>query len=175
MTITTTSRFTEEPLKIATAVNENAGAVENEGLVNVIKENERLLLKQVLGDTQYAALLTELGKTPFTPGAPEAAGQEYVDLVEGTSDGLWEGLRPMLDNFIFCAWLRETEVVTTMVGSGKGKSQGFTIADNSSKFTMRWNIFVEKLYDLWEYLGDSGDFERPSDFPYYETVNSLGL
>ena len=174
-TITTTSRFANEPVKIPAAVNENAGESKNTGLDNVIQKSERKLLREALGDTQYAALQDALGKEPFTVGSSETADDAYIELVNGSSDSLWEGLRPLLDNFIYCEWMRVVEVKLNHVGSGKGKSQGFSVADNSSKFAENWNTFVEKLCELEEYLGDAIELERPEDFPVYETVNSLGL
>jgi len=174
-TITTSTRFVAEPVKIPNAVNESAGVDDNAGLNNIIEESERDILIEALGKTQYAAYQTALDQLPFNPAAVSNAPQEYIDLVNGTSDGLWEGLHPLLDNYIFCQWLKATEVKLTMVGSGKGKSQGFSVADNSSKFTERWNKFVEKLQELKVFLGDSIDLEVPEDFPCYETTNSLGL
>lgn len=171
--ITTISSFTEEPIKIPNAVNESAGVDDNAGLVKVITESERKILKELLGDDQYATLQVELTKTPFTAGAAEAAQAEYVDLVNGS--GAWQGLRPMLENYIFCAWLRATEIRLLMIGSGKGKTQGFEIADNSSKFAERWNCFVADYEAALEYIADSEFFEYEVAETYYETINSLGL
>lgn len=154
-------------------MNESAGADSNPGLTNMISESERYLLPLLLGQDQYDTLQAELAKTPFTEGAGEAADQVYVDLVNGS--GSWQGIRPLLSNYIFCRVLEETEVKVTMVGSGKGKTQGFTIADNSAKFVRRWNIFVGETLDLKEYLEDSGTLDLPEDYPEFETLNSLGL
>jgi hypothetical protein len=174
-TVTTTSSFAEEPLKIPSAMNENAGEDKNLGLERVIERSERKILREVLGDAQYATLLTELGKKPFTVTSPETASGVYIDLVEGDESIFWHGLRPMLENFIFCEWLRVVEVRLNHVGSGKGKSQGFSVADNSSKFADTWNDFVEMLSNLEKYLEESDTLELPDTFPEYETVNSLGL
>lgn len=173
--ITTIDRFTDPPVKIPEAVNESAGVDENAGLEAVITEQERIILKEALGKDQYAVLQVELTKKPFNPASPDDALPEYVELVLGSTDEVWQGLHPMLDNFIFCAWMRESEVKTMAIGSGKGRVEGFTQADNSSKFAQRWNVFVSNLSDLREYLEESVDFELPSEFPYYETTNSLGL
>jgi hypothetical protein len=114
---------------------------------------------------------------PPSKGLPTAdtdAIQEYVDLVNGS--GTWQGMAVMLENFIFCAWLKATEVTQTMVSTGKGKTQGFTVADNSSKYSEIWNDFVDEYEDLVEYISDSEffEYEIPDEEPY-ERVNSLGL
>lgn len=171
--ITTISSFTQEPLKIPNAVNESAGVDDNAGLDKVISENERNILREALGDAQYAALQTELTKRPFVPGSDEDAAPEYIDLVNGS--GAWAGLSEMLENYIFCAWLKTTEVRQTMVGSGKGKTQGFTVADNSSKYIERWNIFVDYYGDLMTFISDSEFFEYEMQENDYEYLNSLGL
>ena len=62
-----------------------------------------------------------------------------------------------------------------MVGSGKGKTQGFTVGDNSSKFVERWNVFVDEYEDLLEFIADSEFFETEIQEDEYEYVNSLGL
>ena len=173
--ITTVDRFINEPLKIPNAVSENSGESSNSGLESIISEFEKYLLLEALGAAQYVQLQAALLKTPFTTGAAEAAPQEFIDLVEGTTDMTWEGLRPLLDNFIFCAWLRESEVVVTAIGSGKGKAEGFTIADNSAKYASRWNLFISKLDAFRDYLRDSEELDLPDSFPYFETVNSLGI
>jgi hypothetical protein len=171
--ITTISSFTEEPIRIPNAVNESAGVDDNSGLDRVISENERIILKQALGATQYAALQTELAKTPFDPTSGETASQDFTALVNGS--GAWGGLLPMLENYIFCAWLRTTEIKQTMVSAGKGKTQGFTVADNSSKYTERWNFFVDYYGDLMTFISDSEYFEYELQEEVYEYVNSLGL
>jgi hypothetical protein len=182
--ITTISSFTSEPLKIPVAVNESAGIDNNAGLDKVITESERKLLKSILGDAQYAQLQTELSKLPFNPQSGSNADQNYIDLVNGS--GIWQGIRPMLDNFIFCAWLKATEVTLTHIGSGKGQTQGFTVADNSGKYVDRWNIFVDEYEDVLDYISKSDFFEyeiqeNPFDFLTgdqkgdYGYINSLGI
>lgn len=173
--ITKTSNFRHSPLKIAVAVSENSGEDENEDLMGVITEKEREILLCVLGEDQYLALQLELVKAPFVQGAGTNAQQEYVDLVQGVSGTLWQGLGPLLDNYIYCHWLHEDEVKATVIGTGKGKPKGLSIADNSSKYVARWNIFVDAVYELREYLEDSSFFDLPDDFPYFETGNSLGI
>lgn len=173
--LTNISNFTEYPLYVANAVNESAGVGGDGYLGDIISKNEPKILKEVLGNEQFAILQTELTKGPFSPGSSEQALPEYVELVNGSSDYSWQGLRAMLDNYIFCAHLRATEVKQNFAGAGKGKTKGFTIADNSSLFAQSWNLFVENLCDLGEYLETSDDLDRPSTFPNYETENSLGL
>lgn len=173
LNVTSISAFIDEPYKIPNAVNESAGADSNAGLNAIISEAEKGILPELLGQDQYDTLQTELNKLPFNPQSGVNADQVYVDLVNG--DGVWQGIRPLLTNFIFCMWLEETEVRLTMVGSGKGKSQGFTVADNSSKYVKRWNTFVSEVEELCEYLDDSGDLELPDEYPTYETQNSLGI
>lgn len=171
--ITSINDYTDEPVKIPQAVNESSGVDENAGLKAVIAEREREILKKVLGDTQYATLQTELGKLPFNPQSGTNADQVYIDLVNGT--GTWQGLKPMLTNYVFCGWVRETEIKLNATGPGKGRSEGFSAADYSSKFVGRWNVFVDMLGELKEYLESSGDLELPDDFPQHEYQNSLGL
>lgn len=171
--ITITSNFLNEPIKIPNAVNESAGVNDNGGLDKIITENERTLLREILGDVQYATLQEELEKTPFVSGAAQAADQNYIDLVNGS--GVYQGLVPMLENFIFCAWLKTTEITQTMVSSGKGKTQGFTVADNSSKYVERWNIFVKEYEDVMDFIAASDFFEYQIQDRYYENKNSLDL
>ena len=182
--ITIISSFTSEPLKIPVAVNESAGVDNNAGLDKVITESERKLLKRILGDAQYAQLQTELGKLPFNTQAGTNADQNYIDLVNGT--GSWQGLRPMLDNFIFCAWLKATEVTLTHIGSGKGQTQGFSVADNSGKYVDRWNMFVDEYEEVLAYISESDFFEYEiQENPFdslrgygtdeYGYLNSLGI
>ena len=171
--ITISSNFTDEPIKIPNAVNESAGVNDSGGVDKIITENERILLKEILGDVQYTTLQEELAKTPFNSGAAQAADQNYVDLVNGS--GAYQGLVPMLDNFIFCAWLEATEITQTMVSSGKGKTQGFTVADNSSKYVRRWNRFVEEYEAVMDYIATSDFFEYQIPDRYYENKNSLDL
>jgi len=182
--ITTISSFVDEPLKISTAVNESAGVDNNSGLDKVITETERRVLKKVFGDAQYVLIQAELGKRPFNYGSNVDADQAYIDLVNGA--GSWQGLRPMLENAIFCEWLEVTEITQTAVGSGKGKTQGFTVADNSAKYVKRWNIFVDEYEDLLDYLSKSEVFEyeiqqdvskflRGENSGSYEYKNSIGI
>lgn len=173
--ITSISDFTAPPLAIPLAINESAGVDTNSGLTAVITEQEAILLKKVLGDDQYETLQTELGKLPFNPQSGANADPVYIELVNGS--GAWNGIRPMLRNFVFCAWAREDEVKWNAVGPGKGKAEGFTVADFSSKFVERWNLFVDELYKLEEYLEASETLVLPEDFPYddYDYENSFGL
>lgn len=172
--ITSISDFTAPPVYIPQAVNESAGVDVSAGLDAVIDENEAIILKEALGDDQYETLQTELGKLPFDPQSGANADQVYVDLVNGS--GAWSGIRAMLKNFVYCAWVREEEVKLSAIGTGKGRAEGFTIADFSSKYVGRWNLFIDDLYKLEEYLELSETLIVPDDFPYgYEHKNSLGL
>lgn len=171
--ITTHTDYVNEPWKIPGAVSENAGEPENKGLTNIITESERTILKEILGDAQYATLQTELGKLPFNASSSETADEDYQDLVNG--DGSFVGLINLLKNYVFCEYLRETEVNLSLVGSGKGQSQGFTVADNNAKFAKRWNAFVLDLEYLGEWLDDHETLEQGEDFPTYERENRFGL
>jgi len=175
MSITKASDFTAEPIKIPHAVSQDAGVSGNADLTGVIVENERDLLIKLLGETQYFSLQTELAKLPFTEGASETASTIYVELVNGKANTSWEGLRAILKNYIFCKWLEVDEISNLVTGTGKGETEGFTVADNSAKYVSRWNIFVEKYNQLTEYLGDSADLDQPEKYPYFDFKNSLGI
>lgn len=171
--ITKTSSFENEPVKIAVAVNESAGVDENAGLDAVITENERRILLMALGRDQYNTLQTELGKLPFNTQSGDNADQVYIDLVNGKDE--WPGLAPMLDNYIYCAWLRATEITVTAVGAGKGVPKGYNPSSLASDFSDRWNVFVDAYEDLITYLEDSDTLEVPKMRHWFEYNNSLGL
>lgn len=173
--VTTYKDYLAEPVRIPNLVNQSAGVATNDDFESIRNEYERKILREVLGDAQYVSLQAELLKQPFVKTAQDVAPTAYVDLVEGSTDETFTGLRELLKNYVFCQWLRITETKNLILGPGKGKSAGFSYADNGPKYADRWNSFVEVLDELREYLDESTDFELPDDFPEYETENRFGL
>ena len=174
--IITATYFTDKAeLLIPNAISGNAGEGVNKKLQSIIDKYERKILLEILGGDQYNVLQGELDKLPFNSQAVEAADTAHQRLVNGYQD--WAGLKPMLANYIYCHWMQSDEIKVGTVGSGKGKKQGYTIADRSTEYANRWNDFIEELEDTLKYLEDSPDFVVNVDFPdgKYEMTNPFGL
>jgi len=174
--IITATYFTDKAeLTIPNAISGNVGEGLNKKLQSIIDKYERMILLELLGGDQYNILQGELDKLPFNSQAVEAADTAHQRFVNGYED--WQGLKPLLGNYIYCFWMRSDEIKVGTVGSGKGKKQGFTIADRSSEYAERWNDFIIELEDTLEYLEASPDFEVSEDFPYdkYVMTNTLGF
>lgn len=176
MSIITPSYFVDRAeLEIPNAISGNAGEGINKRLQTIIDKYERMMLMELLGGDQYNVLQEELEKLPFNPEAEEAATSEHQALVNGYLD--WQGIKPLLGLFIYCAWMRSDDVKVGTVGSGKGQKEGFTIASRAGEYAERWNDFIIELAAALDYLEDSEYFEVNPEFPLYKygTINSLGI
>lgn len=174
--IITATYFTDKAeLLIPNAISGNAGEGLNKKLQSIIDKYERMILLEILGSDQYNVLQGELNKLPFNSQAVTSATIEHQRLVNGYEE--WQGLKPLLGNYIYCFWMRSDEIKVGTVGSGKGQKQGYTIADRSSEYAERWNDFIKELSDTMDYLELSPDFEVSGEFPYgkYKMTNSLGF
>ena len=157
--ITNTTDFQAGELKIPNAVSQNAGEGVNGDLQAIIDKHEKKVLLAVLGKTQYDMLQTELADLGN-------AEQYWQDLVN-------DHLKQMLQNYIYCKWLRFDEVKLTTVGAGKGQADGYGQSDTNTKYVERFNEFVDMFWDLEEFLTDSDDLEKGDDFPTVQYANTL--
>lgn len=164
--ITVPSDYQTGDTKIPNAISRNAGEVINGDLTDIISKNERLLLLGALGETQYNELQTALGDF-------DNADQKWKDLVNGS--GSWIGLKSILKNYVYCAYLRFMEISVTTTGAGKAKVKNHTVTDYNQKFVERWNEIVNWNLDLWDYLENTTGLERPEVFCFYEYENQFGI
>lgn len=160
------SDFSSGRLRIPNAVSLNAGEGVNGDLVALIAECEERVLLGALGQTQYDAFQTALGQDPVP--AP------WLDVKTLVA--------PMLQNYIYCQWLRYNEVDFTTVGGGKGQAKGQTVADLNAKYVEAWNRFVllysgedEFKTSLYEHLRDTAGLDESEFMFEYNFENQFGL
>ena len=159
--------------KIPNALTKNAGEPYNKVLLDCIELGEKELLSKVLGEAQYLVLESELLKLPFKTGESETAGQIWQDLVNGK--GSFTGLKNICMNYVYCKYLKETEIRLSTTGSGKPKVKNHSVTDYNQKYVERWNEFVCWVGDMGTFLNDTDGLERRYDYPCYELENQFGL
>lgn len=172
-TITTPLDYTIGDTKIPNAVTGNPGEGLNGDLAYLIEKSERSLLVDCLGYDAFVQLQDELLKSPFVPEAVEVADDLWVHLVNG--NGEWQGIKPIVKNYVYCQWTRESEITVTTTGAGKSKVRLMHVTDFNQKYVMRWNEFVRQISDLSEYLSETEGLEMGRCYPSFRFENQFGL
>lgn len=166
--ITVPQDYLNGDTKIPNAISKNAGEPENLDLVSTIDKYERELLLSVLGDTQYDELETQLAIVPFTD-----ALQIYQDLVNGK--GAWIGLKLLCKNYVYCKYLEFLEVSVTTTGAGKSIVKNHSVTDYNQKYVLRWNEYIDWLYDLELFLENTDGLEKTDNYPHATYKNQFGI
>lgn len=170
--ITTVSDFTKGEIAIPNAVSLNAGEGVNGDLQEIIDKYEKELLLKALGKTQYDELQAALVDLP-------SADQKWQDLVAGS--GSYQGIKRILNNFIYCKYLKFDEIRLATTGAGKDGVTYSSVAEYNQKYVERWNEFVywykegnDEDQSLREFLDENQDLDD-SKFQMFNYENSFGL
>src|SRR5690606_12426004 len=123
---------------------------------------------------QYETLLEQLLLLPFNPEATEPADPEWTGLVNG--DGLlWQGLKAIRKNYVYCKRIAFAEVTVSTTGAGKSKVKLSTVTDWNQKYVARHNEMLHWLNGLQDYLEKTEGLELVVGFPCFGLENQYGL
>ena len=179
--------YEKYPYKIPGAVSVNSGEGANADLQAVLDEYEIRFLYDVLGKVQgdqFYAALDDIAN----------AEQRWKDLLQGKDE--YPGMKPIIQPYIYCYWLRQDEIRLTNSGAGKPKVKGHYLADYNQKFVDAWTrmliLYQNTTKDYWghyysasnsqgyfpttlkEHIDNTSDIEG-KHFKYLEAHTQLGF